>query len=104
MDRAEHLLMIAGEEGCEIAQRVSKALRFGIAEVQPGQEKNNAERIVYEYADLVAVMTMLDKEGIVEIKGMADMIAAKTEKVEKFLEYSRKQGRLAETQSGEKLG
>lgn len=45
MKRHEHLLSILAEECCEVGQRVSKALRFGLDEVQPGQDLSNAERI-----------------------------------------------------------
>lgn len=44
MTRDEHLYTIAGEEGVEVAQRCSKALRFGGSEVQPGQTMDNRAR------------------------------------------------------------
>ena len=60
MNRTEHLITIFGEEGSEVAQRASKILRFGVDEVQPGQVKTNAERLVDEYADIIAVAEMLE--------------------------------------------
>lgn len=98
MNRTEHLLTILGEEGVEVAQRCSKALRFGLSEVQPIQELSNAERIRGEFIDLLAVMRMLVKEGAIEPVTDADLPAMedKRQKVEKFLDYSRAMGTLTD--------
>lgn len=96
MNRREHLLTILGEECAEVAQRCSKALRFGLEEIQPGQELTNAERIREEYVQLLAVMRMLVEEGeIPSVTGhhMSEL-EDKRQKVEKFLRYSREQGTL----------
>ena len=97
MTRTEHLLTIAGEECAEVAQRTSKAARFGLKEIQPGQPLDNAERIVQEFTDLVAVLSML---GIVEVDDCnvyVNPVAIwdKRVKVEKYLELSREQGTLS---------
>ncbi|MBY3231932.1 hypothetical protein [Rhizobium laguerreae] len=96
MNRREHLLTILGEEGVEVAQRCSKALRFGLDEVQPGQELTNAQRIRGEYIDLVAVYRMLVEDGAIEPLSDADLpdMEMKRQKVEKFLAYSRDCGTL----------
>ena len=65
MTELEHLFCIAGEEGVEVSQRVSKILRFGRGEIQPGQDLNNTERFVQEFNDLVAVMEMLQDAGAI---------------------------------------
>lgn len=94
MNETEHLLTIVMEECTEVAQRASKALRFGLSEVQPGQELTNAQRVMVEYADLVAVIHMLQDKGAM-LPGLDfHMVMAKKEKVTHFLEYSRKQGTL----------
>lgn len=89
MKREEHLLTIAMEECNEVAQRLSKALRFGLAEVQPGQGFDNGYRIGIEYNDLVAVLRLLGLEF-----HDPRMIAAKQEKVEHFLRYAETCGTL----------
>ena len=63
-------------------------------DVEPGQEKTNAERITEEYADLVAVFGMLrDDDAMIHgIDGEA--LKSKRIKVRTFLEYSRSQGTL----------
>lgn len=99
MTRTEYLLTCMAEECNEVAQRASKALRFGLHEVQPGQELTNAARIIQEWVDLVAVVEfMLADEGILNLKSFAgnfdSMILAKKEKVEKFMAYSKELGTL----------
>jgi len=90
MTRDEHLLTIAAEECAELAQRLSKALRFGMDEVQPGQPLSNRERIIEEYTDLIAALEML---GIWTLDRA--QIDAKHRKVERFLRYSEQCGTLS---------
>ncbi|MDT8992799.1 hypothetical protein RQP54_18140 [Curvibacter sp. APW13] len=94
MNRAEYLLVQAGSECNEIAHRASKALHFGLREVQPGQEASNAQRLVAEYIDLLAVMEMLEEDGLVHIPTgteLREQIAAKKAKVEKFIRFAAEQ-------------
>lgn len=94
MTLQEHLLTIAAEECVETAQRISKAIRFGLTEVQPGLADNplrinNEDRIREEYTHIVAMMDML---GIKV--GSREAIQAKKHKVQLFLAYSEKCGTL----------
>lgn len=83
-----------------MAQRATKALSFGLLEVQEDQHLNNAERILQEYADLVAVMEMLEAGGHISLDQrngpLRSMIEAKKQKVEKYLLYSAKCGTLSD--------
>lgn len=81
----EHLLAGLGEEANELAHRVAKALRFGPDETQPDQPAgDNAERIVAEYLDLVAMFELAVDAGIVR-DWMTDEIAKhKQAKKERF--------------------
>lgn len=94
MNRIEHLLTILGEECNEIGQRASKALRFGLSEIQPGQPLTNAERIVEEYADLQGVIEMLVDEGKLVIGDLRAAIDAKKAKIEEHLLFSANCGTL----------
>jgi hypothetical protein len=97
MTRAEHLLKILEEECCETAQRVSKAMRFGLTEVQPGQGLSNSVRILLEYYDAVAMVEMLQAEGFLpapSAKQVEELKSGKKSKVDKFLTYSEKCGTL----------
>lgn len=98
MKRQEHLLVNAMEECNEVAQRISKALRFGLQEVQPGQERTNAERILYEYLQLEESVAMLFREGLIpyEYPGSDQVHQKKREAFEKFLLLSKEQGTLTE--------
>lgn len=89
MNRQEHLLTILAEECAEVAKRCSKALRFGLDEVQPGHDESNRVRISREFGDLIAAFEMLgfpvpSREAVVDKKA----------KVEHFLKYSAEIGTL----------
>lgn len=87
MNRLEHLLWVLAEECAEVAQRASKAARFGMDEVQPGQALTNEERLWQEMNDLCAAGEMLIT---LRCQGGLDRgaVDAKKTKVEKFLLYS----------------
>lgn len=98
MNRAQHFLWILAEECAEVAQRASKASRFSLEEIQEGQLLNNAERIMVEYADLVATMEKLLEEGVVEYpNNFQEMVDRKKDRIEQFLLLSAKQGTLDAT-------
>ncbi len=94
MTRQEHLISIAAEEAVEVAQRATKALRFGLYEVQPGQEKSNLIRMMEEYCELAAAISMLLAGRVGAVVDFDKLVALKTEKVEKFLRYSEHCGTL----------
>lgn len=98
MTREEHLLTCLSEECAEVAQRVSKALRFGLNEVQAGQPLTNAQRIAEELGDLFAVVTICNDARLVPLPagGPAEIIAAKRAKIERYFAISREQGALIE--------
>ena len=94
MTTNQWLLECLAEECAEVAQRVSKANRFGIMEVQPGQFLDNTERLMDEIWDLVGVATYLQDKNILPGPPIVDgvwnkWIVAKHEKVEKYLAYAK---------------
>lgn len=95
MNNAEHLLSCLAEECAEVAQRVSKALRFGLEEIQPGQAFTNAERIAQELNDLVAVVELLEEAGLLPRTGTMLAIEQKKLKVGQFMEYAKRCGTLS---------
>lgn len=93
MTRQEHLRLHAMEEAIELAHRLSKALRFGMGQTQPGQPFTNEARVLHEFTDLIAVMELVG----VPLSMVADEeIKAKHAKVEKYLQLAHEQGTLTE--------
>ena len=84
--RERELLTILMEECAEVQQRASKALRFGTQEVQPGQAKNNVERLAVEIGDLQALIDILCVEEIVDTDLVMTAAAAKYRKLPKWLQ------------------
>lgn len=96
MNRNEHMLACLAEECDEVGQRVMKALRFGLHEIQSGQPDNNADRIADELHDLIAVAIILHHDGIIEMPIPSDrQISAKRDKIERYMEISRREGTLS---------
>jgi hypothetical protein len=96
MNRQEHLLTILGEECSELHQEVCKALRFGMYE-QRDLPTSNAERLLKEFNDLIAMSEMVNDFYQDTILHMDfNLIRAKKEKVEKYLLYSKECGTLTE--------
>lgn len=93
MNLQEHLLTCMAEECVETAQRITKALRFGLEEIQPGQPLTNLQRINVELTDLMAVASMLNDHGV-DIKPDPDGFLFKKAKVMKFALYAKDQGAL----------
>lgn len=90
MTEQEHFLLCLAEECDEVGQRIMKALRFGLDEVQPGQGLNNAERIVEELHDLIAVARILERRGTLAGVLPSDQdVEAKEHRIRRFMALSR---------------
>jgi hypothetical protein len=59
------LVEILIEECAEVQQRGTKMLRFGVTEVQPGQDLSNAQRLAREIGDLLVVVEMALEDGLI---------------------------------------
>lgn len=97
MTRTQHLLVILMKDATKVAQRVSKALLFGVEEVQPGQTLTNGERVTMGFIDLLAAFEMAAEDGAVPFVHQPAFqenvaIIAKREKVEVFLKFSSARG------------
>ena len=95
MTREEHLLVTLSEECSEVAKEACKALRFGLDDKEPGQDKTNRDKIAAEFNDLFAVILMLEDEGVFKGEKIVtpDTITKKQQKVEKYLKYSKSVGK-----------
>src|SRR4051812_41127187 len=96
MTKTEILLTLLAEECVETAQRATKAIRFGLDEIQEGQELNNAQRIVYEFNDILAVIELLEDENLIPDAHDIHAVHLKRKKIDKWLKYSAEKGTLKE--------
>lgn len=104
MNKQEHLLVIVAEEAVEVAQRATKALRFGMQQIQidrnepsPNSQnplaRTNKERLEDELCDLLATCELAGIQ--VDLAKFNERMAMKRRKVETYLEFSRQQGTLS---------
>jgi hypothetical protein len=96
MTREEMLIDIAMEECAEIIQRLSKAQRFGMNEVQINlatnpEGQNNYQRLKGEITDLVATLEMINPDLVIL---STDSVRERKARVEKYLGISAACGRL----------
>ena len=94
MTRDEHLMTIAMEECAEVAQRISNALRFGLSEIQPGQNETNLARIYHEFWHLRAVLGMMQVDAWGSTAESRHVEGEKSAAVNTYLDYSKKCGTL----------
>lgn len=94
MTETQYLLQCLQEECDEVGQRCSKAIRFTLGEVQPGQNLTNAQRIDEEMTDLVGVLELLHDRGLLSNQFDLAKIQAKKDKVMRYMAYSRERGTL----------
>jgi len=96
MTEQEHLLTILMEECAEVQKACTKALRFGTEDRAPGSPTTNREDIITEYFHVYATFDLLGRhnEDFRPPYGWFGVVKAKQEKVQHYLEYSRKQGTL----------
>lgn len=95
MTEEQILIMHLSEECAEVGQRVSKYLRFGAQEVQPGQMLNNVQRLRLEVNDLLSVVKLLEDENIlprISAVALAEHSNVKRAKIMHYLHLSRSLG------------
>jgi hypothetical protein len=95
MNVIEHLLTCAAEESAEVGQAAGKALRFGLRDSPPSGGLPNNLYIVRETNDLLAILEMLQEQGV-DLPGIGnrDAINEKKEKVKRFMTYAKDRGTL----------
>ena len=94
MNRKEYLLACISEECGEVAQVIGKSQRFGILDVFPKDGKTNWLKLRHEIHDILAVYEMFCEEHEQTLLFDRDLILKKKERVEHFMEYSKKEGIL----------
>lgn len=80
------LLECLAEECSEVIKRCMKAQRFGIDEIQSGQELTNHQRIALEAGDVMEVIGRLVEEGILDYSYIQMGMTNKKKQLETFLQ------------------
>lgn len=62
--REREVIELLIEECAEVIHRATKALRFGLEEIQPGQDLENWQRLAREVGDVNEVVNLAKKCGI----------------------------------------
>lgn len=102
MTQTEHRLVKLAEECVEVAQRCTKAIRFGLSEVQKDQPLNNNQRIRLEMAGLWAAYSeLVDHDGLRWPNGI--QVDEAREKQEKYRRHSETLGTLKPMAKKKKL-
>jgi NTP pyrophosphatase (non-canonical NTP hydrolase) len=93
MTDREWTLTTLAEECMELGQRITKALRFGIHEVQEGQELDNLERINQEFNDVLGTAEVLRLQHDLHILVRDEtQVSAKIKKVIKYKQHAIREG------------
>lgn len=94
MNETQHVLVCLAEECSEVAQTVTKSLRFGLNDSYKDYG-NNKERMEQEIIDLLAVLEMIFERKIAVLPDDYEKkIKEKRAKVEKYMAYAREKGEL----------
>lgn len=99
MNTTQHLLACLMEECAEVQQVIGKSLRFGLDDVWPNEEKNpdkltNAQRLRLEMNDIFTVAMMLQVATRIDLHPDKALIAAKEQRVRKYMAYAQAKGEL----------
>lgn len=93
MNTKEYLISCLIEELSEVQKELVKCLRFTPDHVSPHDQNSNITRVGLEYADAIAIIEMLEEEGV-NIPISATRIAEKKERTKSLMFTSRKLGAL----------
>ena len=95
MNKTDYILLCIAEEAMEVSQEISKSLRFGLNDTHPLYTGTIHERIERELNDLYGAIELLSEYDIV-FNPDEKQIAAKKEKIKKYMEYSKQIGKVHE--------
>lgn len=83
-NKNDEIMAILQEECAEVIQAVSKINRFGLDNFKPGKPKTNRQHLEEELGDVVAMITLLEMNGIVSQSNIEHAKIAKFEKLKKW--------------------
>ena len=95
MNETQLLLIHLLEELSEAQKEITKALRFGLDDINPETHEKNAEAIVRELSDIQILLDELYSKNILDKEEQTErQKQRKQKKNEKWIEYSRLKGIL----------
>jgi len=80
----KEVMDILQEECAEVIQAVSKISRFGIDNFKPGKAKTNREHLEEELGDMIAMICILEKMGVINQDALEIATRAKIQKLKKW--------------------
>ena len=89
------ILEIMAEECNEVGQRKSKVLRFGFEEVQPNQPLTNKERLSREVGDLLFMIHLMLKLGLLDPLQIRIGETSKPDQLRKYMQNTPPDDHLA---------
>ena len=90
----EYLLVQLISECCEVAHRATKALHFGLNDIQKGQNLTNNERLTQELTDLHATIELCHANNLLTNQPTRTDLIKKKERIQKYMTYARSIGEL----------
>lgn len=92
LDKQKFYLTQLASECVELAHEITKALQFGLDDVNPKTQEKNLDAIVREYHDVIGSMMALEFEGIIQRQAYPEAfkktLVDRIEKTGKMFEYS----------------
>jgi hypothetical protein len=76
----EYLLVVLAEEAAEVQKKALKCLRFGINYSEVEGHQSNLDKLETEWNELVAIVEMLNEEGV-KLRTFTKLIEAKKARI-----------------------
>lgn len=98
MNINEHILTCISEECSEIIKDISKALRFGIDDINPETKQTNRLAIAKELNDLIAVVELaIENYDLLDANVIDGFVSKelKKRKVLNWMEYAKTKGTIS---------
>lgn len=83
-EKQKEALMILQEECAEVTQVTSKIFRFGLEACWPQNAPTNRQRLEEEIGDLIAMIRILEEQGLISGDKVIEAQERKIEKLKKW--------------------
>ena len=80
-DKQKEILLITQEECAEVVVAISKIFRFGFDSRWPEGGVDNRSRLTEELGDLMAMVKLMDENGIINLEELSKAVERKITKL-----------------------